>query len=76
MEEISFFEIRKRIAMFLDNDMNTDDQEKFINEVKQHPAIENDLNRDRAIRERLKASVTRPNISQDLVDKIKGKIGF
>ena len=59
MEDFNFTELRRRISKYFEND------------AQSHPNGPEALQRERVIREKIKAHVSRPSVSPGLVDQIK-----
>ena len=71
MEDFNFKELRRRISKYFENDAQTHEKENIFNEIQSHPNGPEALQRERVIREKIKAHVSRPSVSPGLVDQIK-----
>ena len=67
---------RKEIGMFFDNRLDMDAQSSFINRVQNDSSLRSTFNREKNVRELLRNSVQRTNVSPDLIKSIKSKIKF
>ncbi len=67
---------RKEIGMFFDNQLDQNAQSSFINKVEQDSMLKSTFNREKNVRELLKNSVQRSQVSPDLIRSIKSKIKF
>lgn len=66
--------IKQEVGLFLDRDLNHNDQENVFNKVQTDPLYAATYNREKNVRELLKNSVQRSSVSPDLIKSIKSKI--
>ncbi|MDQ3143116.1 MAG: hypothetical protein M3Q56_12815 [Bacteroidota bacterium] len=76
MNDISFEEIRRKIASFFDQDMNPDDKDQFLDSIKKDPASSSEFDHEKNIRQKLRQLANRPSVPQGFVDQIRNKVGF
>ena len=67
---------RKEIGLFFDNQLDSQSQMSFINKVESDAHLKSTFNREKNVRELLRNSVQRPQVSPDLIQSIKSKIKF
>ena len=66
----------KQVNMYLDNELSQDDQNSFLNTVKDNSQYNNMLDNERSFRHFVKNNVHRSHVSPGLIQNIKDKIRF
>lgn len=74
MENLGFQELRRKINLYLDHEMSQDDEFSFMQEIKKNPESQNILEREVAIRNKIKQKLIRPSVNPQLLESIKNKI--
>lgn len=64
----------KKVTMYLDNELNEDDERNLLSELQQNPSCYNLLKQEQSFREFIKSKVHRRKVSPALIESIKEKI--
>jgi len=64
---------RTRVNLFLDKDLNGDDENRFLQDLKQDEELGRTLQQEQKIRKLIKDNVSSPGVPEDLVQRIKNK---
>lgn len=67
-------DLRQRINMYFDNELNTDDCQSLLKKVENDPGCNQLFNKEKTFREYIKTNVKRPAVSPDLIQSIKDRI--
>lgn len=67
-------DLKKQIDMYLDNELNADDQQKLLDHLSNHPKSHQLLQNERIFRDFIKSSVKRVPVTANLKDSILKKI--
>jgi len=62
-----------RVNLFLDKDLNGDDQNRFLQDLEQDEELGRTLKKEQKIRKLIKDNVASPSVPEDLVQRIKNK---
>ena len=62
-----------RVNLFLDKDLNGDDENRFLKDLEQDEELGKTLQQEQKIRKLLKDNVASPGVPEDLVQRIKNK---
>ncbi len=62
------------IGNYLDHNLSQDAEKAFLSKVSQNPHLKTNFDREKNVREILRNSVQRTNVSPDLIKSIKRKI--
>lgn len=74
MEESLFQDLRRKISLYLDHEMSPTDQTEFMKEIKKDPARQIVLQKEMAIRDKIRQKLVRPAVPDNFVQRIKNKI--
>ncbi len=66
----------KQVNMYLDNELSQDDQQNFLNTVKDNTQFNSMLDNERSFRQFVKTNVHRSHVSPGLIQNIKDKIRY
>lgn len=64
----------KRVAMFLDNELDKDEQKNLLLEIEKNEQFQSLLNREQSFKTYVKSHISRRNVSPALIQSIKEKI--
>lgn len=67
-------EIREKIQMYFDKELNDNDQKSLLKEVKGNPEFQHFFDKEKKFRSFIKSNVTRSSVSPDLIQTIKSRI--
>lgn len=67
-------DLQNRVSLFLDNEMNMDEQRSLMEEMGQNDQIQSMMDREKSFKSYLKSHLSRPNVSPSLIQTIKEKI--
>ncbi len=70
----NYREYHEKINMFLDKELNTDDEQDFIQKMHQDPQVGRMYVNEKNFRNLIKNNIHRPNVSPTLIQSIKDKI--
>jgi|GEM_PF-4185479 len=62
-----------RVNLFLDKDLNGDDENLFLKDLEQDEELGRTLHQEQKIRKLIKDNVASPGVPEDLVQRIKNK---
>lgn len=62
-----------RVNLFLDKDLNGDDENLFLKDLEQDEELGRTLQQEQKIRKLIKDNVASPGVPEDLVQRIKNK---
>lgn len=65
---------KERVNLFFDRELNTEDENALMEEVKDDPARGNLFKKEKSFREYIKNNVKRSSVPPDLIQNIKDKI--
>lgn len=74
MEDSVLAELMRKITRYYDHQMSQKDEKLFLTEIVNHPAGFAAFNKEKAIREKIKSNLHRPQESSRLADQIKDQI--
>ena len=69
-------DIQKRVTLYFDNALGESETKELLNQVNTDPECSQIFNKEKNVREFIKANVQRPQVSSDLIQNIKDKIRF
>jgi hypothetical protein len=69
-------EIQNRVSLFFDNALADNEKRELLDQVTQDPRCSKIFNKEKNFREFIKNNVTRPSVSNDMIQNIKNKIRF
>lgn len=67
-------DLMKRVAMFLDNELDKDEQKNLLLEIEKNEQFQSLLNREQSFKTYVKSHISRRNVSPALIQSIKEKI--
>ncbi len=62
-----------RVNLFLDKDLNGDDENRFLQDLEGDEELGRTLKKEQKIRKLIKDNVASPGVPQDLIQRIKNK---
>ncbi len=74
MEDSLLAELMRKITRYFDKEMNSNDERQFLQEIVKHPAGLNAFNKEKNIRQKLRANLRRPSDTSHIVDHIRKEI--
>ncbi len=74
MEADGIQDLHRKINLYLDHEMSKDDEICFMNQINTDPESHSILEREMAIRNKIKQKLTRPAVSPQFLEQIKNKI--
>lgn len=69
-------DIQNRVSLYFDNALADNEKKELLQQVNLDPRCSKIFNKEKNFREFIKANVTRPAVSSDLIQNIKDKIRF
>ena len=70
MDNLDFNEIRRQVVAYIDKEMNNDQQQSFLSQVRNNPEYSREFHREQMIRSKLKENFQRPPVARGLKDRI------
>ncbi len=70
----TYRELVQKVTMYLDNELNIDDERKLLQEIQQNPAYYKLLSKEKSFRDFIKSRIQRRKVSPSLIASIKDKI--
>jgi hypothetical protein len=67
-------DFKHRVDLYLDNELQMDEQEVLMNEVKNNPHFQAVLDQERNFRTFLRSNVSRKSVSPALIENIKERL--
>lgn len=67
-------DLLNRVSLFLDNELNMDEQRSLMEEMGQNDQIQSLIDREKSFKSYVKSHLARPNVSPSLIQSIKEKI--
>lgn len=67
-------DLMKRVAMFLDNELDKDEQKNLLLEIEKNEQFQSLLNREQSFKTYVKSHISRRIVSPALIQSIKEKI--
>ncbi len=74
MEDSLLAELLRKITRYFDKEMNSKDENQFLQEIGKHPAGLTAFNKEKNIREKLRANLRRPSDTSHIIDQIRKEI--
>jgi predicted lactoylglutathione lyase len=69
-------DLQHRVTLFLDKELNQEEEQSFLNEVDQDKQFKAMLDQEQHFKTYIKSHVARPNVSPSLIRSIKEKISI
>jgi len=69
-------EIQNRVSLFFDNALADNEKRELLDQVNDDPRCSKIFNKEKNFREFIRNNVTRPTVSNDMIQNIKNKIRF
>ncbi len=70
----SLSDVRQRISLYFDNELDQKDQDDLLQEVNNNPSSSRIFEKEKNFRNFIKENVKRPAVSPDLVQNIRNKV--
>ncbi len=70
----SLSDVRQRISLYFDNELDQKDQDDLLEEVHKNPASSRIFEKEKNFRNFIKDNVKRPAVSPDFVQNIRNKV--
>jgi len=70
----SLSDVRQRISLYFDNELDQKDQDDLLQEVNNNPTSSRIFEKEKNFRNFIKDNVKRPAVSPDLVQNIRNKV--
>lgn len=67
-------DFKHRVDLYLDNELQMDEQEVLMNEVRNNPVYQSVLDQERSFRTFLKSNINRKSVSPTLIENIKERL--
>jgi len=67
-------DFKHRVDLYLDNELQMDEQEVLMNEVRNNPVYQSVLDQERSFRTFLKSNINRKSVSPALIENIKERL--
>ncbi|MBK6544856.1 MAG: hypothetical protein IPO78_16045 [Saprospiraceae bacterium] len=74
MEDSFYNAFTKKIAQYFDHQLNTEDEQEFLSQLKQDPAGQQSFLKEKNIREKLRVNLHKSTRTGHLADQIKDQI--
>ncbi|HKK73617.1 MAG TPA: hypothetical protein VJ953_00985 [Saprospiraceae bacterium] len=74
MGDQNYQELVKRVTMYLDNELNAQDERELLRQIQSNPAYFKILDQEKSFREFIKTKIQRRTPSPALIQSIKEKI--
>ncbi len=68
--------IAQKVGLFLDRQLNDDEQSNFMEEINQNPHYQQLLDQEQGFRSIVRNSIERKSVSPHLIDKIRENWGL
>jgi hypothetical protein len=70
----SFNDLRNKINLYFDNELDSNDQQSLLNKIDHDPACSKLFNKEKSFRDFIKNNVKRPTVSQEFIRNLKDRI--
>jgi len=70
----SLSDVRQRISLYFDNELDQKDQDELLKELDNNPASSRIFEKEKNFRNFIKDNVKRPQVSPDFVQNIRNKV--
>jgi hypothetical protein len=70
----SFNDLRNKINLYFDNELDNDDQKSLMSKVDGDPACSKLFNKEKSFRDFIKNNVKRPTVSPEFIRDLKDRI--
>ena len=75
MKNINYYkDVQEQISLYLDNALEPDQKQQFMDDVKQNPNMWKALEKEKTFRKMIKSKLKSPKLGPDFIENIKNKI--
>jgi hypothetical protein len=67
-------DLRKKIALYFDNELCQNDKTNLLEQVSQDPTCCNMFEKEKTFREFIKNNISRPQVSSELIHNLKNQL--